>query len=695
MKKSLLTFVIALLSSLLYAANLLPGDASYDLWLGYFNRTWFDRGVQLTLTDDGGAPQGTQYAAFTLPPQANYGYSGEFLQIQNKTDYVFSCWIKATGKATGRLGVVNSHWKDTQFHDFTLTGEWTRIQVPFQPQFTDDYWLLLDIYSQDDAPQQVAFDAVQLETGTAATAFTTAGLLTAIQIPSDDNKVFFPEETPVLHLATIDRQGESPRPLSWSLQVTDWQGKTLVTETADCEWKEDRSFHLERPLPVQGNGLYTVRATWRERDGSVLDERLDSYAVVPHPRTIDPSVLPYSGVNCAAPRGVDRLGVRWVEVDAWWSTLQPDHDRYDFDFTLQTIREYKVRGYQVKFTLVHLPCTPYWAWRPDEVAEAKSWGFEPNYRFRPTEESIPMLEKMFTDFLTQAAPFIDLVELGGEDELIGGAEPYYRKKYPEFIQNGCVNGPVCESIAQMVNACIRAARKVCPEKPVTVGRPSGGDCYANNFGFSRNVLKDLTEPYDYFGMDCYTYQMRYLDYANMPNIGSPNRDFQGIFERARAVTADLGKGQPPFVSEYGFAIDNRLAPDDPLQQEETSRMLASTLTAKLLGSPFFFWFNTFGCVESGVFDYGMWHEQTPMLLIPAMAQVTQVVEGVLQTASRLGTAESNLKLGLFGQRDRAILALWTDRTPNPLRLEIPAGARRVDFLGNPAELPADGLFTAT
>ena len=127
----------------------------------------------------------------------------------------------------------------------------------------------------------------------------------------------------------------------------------------------------------------------------------------------------------------------------------------------------------------------------------------------------------------------------------------------------------------------------------------------------------MSGSYDYFGMDCYTYQMRYLNAENMPNIGSANRDYQGVFERARAVTAELGKGQLPFVSEYGFAIDNRLAPDDPLQQEETARMTSAMLTAKLLGSPFFFWFNTYGCVESGVFDYGMWHEQTPMLLIPA------------------------------------------------------------------------------
>lgn len=691
----LIILALAMFSGVLLAANLFTGDSGYEAGLGYFDRAWYDRGVLLEHSNVGQVPQGRQYATFELPAQANYCYSGNLIRLTAKTDYVFSCWIKTTGKLTAKLGVVNSHWKDTQFHDFTINSEWTRIEVPFQPMLDDEYWLLIDLYSQHDAPQQVSFDAVQLEIGTAATAFTTDALVTAIAIPSEHNQVFFPEEIPTLRLTAYDGRSDTAEPMTFALSVNDFQGNAIVVSQYPVAW-QGQVFKQDIQLPVKDFGLYTVHLTWQDAAGQpVGKEMLDSYAVVPHPRAIDPEVRPYFGVNSSMPRGVDRLGVRWTEVGAWWCTLQPDRNRYDFDFTLQTIKERKARGYQVKFTLVHLPCTPYWAWRPDEVEEAKAWGFEPNFRFRPTEEAIPELERMFADFLTEAAPYIDLIELGGEDELIGGAEPYYRKKYPQFIENGCVNGPVCASIAQMVNACIRAAKRICPEKPIAVGRPSGGDCYSNNFGFSRNVLKDLTEPYDFFGMDCYTYQMRYLDYDNMPNIGSPNRDYPGVFERARAVTADHGNGQLPFVSEYGFAIDNRLAPDDPLQQEETARMLAAALTAKLLGSPIFFWFNTEGCIESGVFDYGMWHRTTPMLLIPAMAQATQVLEGVRQTAERLGAAETNLKLGLFGQRDRAILALWTDRATNPVHLDLPTDATALDFLGNPAELPSDGNCTAS
>ncbi|MBR6472027.1 MAG: hypothetical protein IKS83_09540 [Victivallales bacterium] len=692
--KKLLVLALIVVSCVLFAENLFQGDSGYEVGLGYFNRTWFGQGVQLEHSDEGGAPQGRRYVFFPLPAQANYCYSGGYLRLLEKTDYVFSCYVKVTGKCTGKLGVVNSHWKDTTFYDFTPSSEWTRLEIPFQTRFTDDYWLLFDITSQDDAECQAAFDAIQLETGTTATAFTTDGLATSVLIPSNYNQVFFPEETPILKIAAFDGRGEVPAPMAWNLSVTDYQGREVYAAAADCAW-EDGTHLREIPLPTKPYGLYTVRVKWQELGGPVISEQLNSYAVVPHPRTVDSAVLPYSGVNSAVPRGVDRLGVRWVEVGVWWKTLQPEEAHYNFTDTIKNLRELKGRGYQVKFTLVHLPCTPHWAWRADEVAEAKAWGFEPNYRFRPSEEAIPKLEKMFADFLTEASPYIDLIEIGGEDELIGGSEPYYRKKYSKFIQNGCVNGPVCESIAQMANACIRAAKRVCPEKPITVGRPSGGDCYANNFGFSRNVLKDITEPYDYFGMDCYTYQMRYLDAKNMPNIGSANRDYPGVFERARAMTAEVGKGQLPFVSEYGYAIDNRLAPDAPLQQEETARMLSAILTAKLLGSPFFFWFNTYGCIESGVFDYGMWHEQTPMLLIPAMAQATQVVEGVHQTDARLGTPDGNLKFGLFGQRDRAVLAFWTDRTPNPVRLALPEDATAVDFLGNPRDMPADGLFTAT
>ncbi|MGN0867256.1 MAG: hypothetical protein ACI4SG_06225 [Oligosphaeraceae bacterium] len=664
------------------AQNLFPGDCGYELGLGYFRRPWFNGSMNLQLRQAEDAPQGHSYAVSISTPGQSIGLSGDRMTLKKNVPYVLSMWVRASRPKEIRMATVHEGWKDTQFHPFTATPRWERVVLPFTVNFDAIYWVLLEYTNDGTEDLEFCLDAVQLEEGTEPTPFSFQGkTLTVSHLKGGSTGVYFVGEPVEMSLGAL-ADGEGEKDLRCRVVVTDYRGEAVFSQEVASVW-ENGYFKQDLTLPGEIPGLYVLRCQWLDGDGASVGNSECSYAVVRPPvEEHDPEVEPYMGVNSAIFAGLRRVGTRWVELDLWWRSLMPTPDTVEYDDILSRIRSAKAQGYSVKFSLVHLPATPDWAHRPEEVEEAKSWGLTPSMGFFSTEEALEKLSVAFEELIRRAGTDIDLLEIGGEDELISGSEPYYRRKYPSDVFQGVVHGPVCRDVARITTVYLQAARRARPDIPIACGRPSGSASY-QDFLFSRLVLEKVEGEFQFFPMDCYSWRMRYINEANMPNIGSPNLEYPIVFERANHMTHTYLQGQKPFVSEYGFAIDNRLPADHPLQQEECRRMLSAALTAKLLGSPYFFWFNTFGCIEDKVFDYGMWHVDQPMLLIPAMSQLCRVVEDVRQCQGRLGETTGNLKMGVFGQKNRAVLAIWTEFRDNPVGLTLPQDTARLDFLGNP------------
>ncbi len=693
---------LAALAAPLAAENLLPGDNGCEVSEGFFRLPW--GGETLTWTSKAGvdAPQGERYASLMVPADRKHVFMGALgpdatMQFRGGRDYVFSCWMRCSGAAKIQLGVVHCGWKDTCFYDLKATKEWQRLQIPFQIRRGGEqpYWLLLEITNQSGAPMEICVDGTQLEADARqAGAYQGArGLQANIAILGGEKRVFGMDEAVS---GVLDSTGYASLSgaVTAQLRVTDYQGQELLDrEFAEEPAQGSDTLHDHFELPGGKPGLYVVRGTWRSREsGEVLAQCQQSYVVIRDCYVQDPEVEPYLGTSGGFPAVWRKVGPKWAELSVRWEHIMPERNVSKVDGFLKRFRSLKEQGYKVKLSMVHLPATPAWARRPDEVAEAKAWGLSPSVGFFPTEEALESLSVVFEDMIRRAGTDIDLLEIGGEDELISGSEPYYRKKYPQDTVNGIVHGPVCRDIARIATVYLQAARRARPDIPVAAGRPSG---IAVNFEFSRDVLTQVQGNFEYFPMDCYPYGMRYINEENKPYIGSANVDFPGVFERANRMTRTYLQGQIPFVSEFGFAIDNRLPMDHPLQQMQCAHMLSAVLTAKLLGSPFFFWFNTQNVVESKYFDYGLWHiDGNPALSIPAVTQLCHVVENVRRYDSRLGASDSNLKLGVFGQRGRATLAVWTDKESNPVKIPFPAGTTCRDFLGNEVPMPKDGRVVA-
>ena len=117
-------------------------------------------------------------------------------------------------------------------------------------------------------------------------------------------------------------------------------------------------------------------------------------------------------------------------------------EKAHYDEFLARFAQAKKSGFKVKFSLVHLPSAPAWAMRPEEVAEARSWGLPCDTQgFFGTKEALAKLGTAFEELIRRAGDDIDLLEIGGEDELISGSEPYYRRKYPDAVVHGFVKTP--------------------------------------------------------------------------------------------------------------------------------------------------------------------------------------------------------------------------------------------------------------
>lgn len=695
MMRYLVAAVAVLCSSMLCAANLLTGDSGYECAAGYFSQPWQNSRQPVEIcAPDFGVPEGRRCGLLRIPAGASASITGDKLSLEEGKKYFFSCYIKADRDVELEIACSQERWKDTQSTKFHATSEWQRAVLEIVPELNSLYFLIIGAV-EDELPEEtrIYFDALQLEIADAPSAFVSPKrLLTGFEIPSEHNRVFFNDEKVTFRLCAADNREDSDAELTCRLVVTDWQGKQRFRIQFTPQWSKGW-FEKEVTCAFPLNGLYVARVTWTEKaSGAVVESGEESFAVVAHPRPDDPEVEPFGGVSSWVIQGVERIGIRWAESGAYWFFLEPERGVYSFDQHLKLLRELKQRGFKNKFCMVHRPAAPKWAWRPDELAEMEEWGLSPNMSLLPTDSSLKDLERCIEAFVSEAGDTIDLFEIGGEDELICGAEPYYRRKYSEHIFNSCVEGPVCEGLAKQADAIINGVRRGDPDLLIAAGRPSAIDCYSSNFSFSRGVLSQVQGDYALFGMDCYSWAPRYIDAETLPGIANPDRELPGVFERAYKFCAELGN-QQPFISEYGYAIDAAIPLDDPLQAEMVWRMSQVVLMSRLFGSPYFYWFNTNGYREAEKYDYGLWHYGRPTLNIPAYSQLLQVVEGVRKYERQL-TAPSGLRLGLFGQKDRAILAMWSGEGPVNVRMELPEGARYVDFLGNEHPKSADGAYTA-
>ncbi len=668
-------------------AGLLPGDSGYEAGYGYFRTSW--NGTAALVFDAADAAEGGQSVCFTLPPGDGATFHGPELRLEKEADYVLSFYARASRPGVrAQVTLVNTGWMHTEGFEVELGEEWRRCEVPFRTR-EEVYWLLFGAANDGADDLVIHFDACQLDAGKEAREFAAEpGLYTGMAVESATSAVYFPGEEIAFRVMALDARGATPQDLALTVTVNDYLGRAVSEQRFPAAWRERAWRERVVPEGISGLGHFTVRAVWTGAGDEAVAEAVRTFAVILPPLPNDLDIAPFSGVNGGLPPGGERIGVRWLESCVTWNNLEPRPGEYDFG-VVAGLRRRKEAGFFNKLSLIHQPSTPDWARDPEEAAEAARMGLNPGKNLLPTEEACRNFGEMLQKLGEYAGDAVDLYELGGEDDLIAGNEAYYRTKYPDAVHDGYVCGPVSTRLGVMTRHGIAGLRAGAPGVPVAVNRVSGEDCYQRDFQFTRGVLAELNGDFDYFSMDAYCRRLRYIDAENTW-IGLPDWDFAEVFGNAGRLTSELAKGQPAFISEYGFAIDNTLAFDHPKWLEMAKRAPRALMLARALNSPCFFWFSSQQLVEAGKYDYGMWRYGDPTMVVPAFAAAVRAVENV--RAARLDERFPNVKMVLFEQKDRAVFAMWSVVGDAAVGLDLPEGAVYTDLMGNPLAIPEDGLY---
>jgi hypothetical protein len=277
-----------------------------------------------------------------------------WIQVTPGEPYTISVSMRASRDGVrGAFGVHNEDagkgWDgavEEVLQAVPLTRQWMRYSRTFTPKYPFLFVLAgPDLVREEDVDVDV--DAVQLEKGAQATAFTPrggprtdvaptffnpqAGLEIGIE-PTATAGVFTLGEPAALRI-TASNIAAKATSAEITFKVTDFADNTVEFPGVTLEIPAGAVVERRIPLPADWRGFYRVLAEFQVARGS--DARLLRIAIVP-PRTTAESVI---GVNHAYPTKLllglaKKAGVGWCrDWSLKWQHIEPERGKYRWDLS--------------------------------------------------------------------------------------------------------------------------------------------------------------------------------------------------------------------------------------------------------------------------------------------------------------------------------------------------------------------------
>jgi hypothetical protein len=380
-----------------------------------------------------------------------------------------------------------------------------------------------------------------------------------------------------------------------------------------------------------------------------------SFAIVEKTNIPESNVSAFLGLNGVGllRPGVEKVGARIVEVIIRWNLMEKSSGKYVWE-SIDKIKTLHEKGFIIKATFIGVP---EWAWNVNEKKDAQSKQIHISEGgLLPSPEGVKGWKTFVGKVCDRYGQYIKYFEIGAEDDLIWGRNAYYRNKYPNQVERGFVVGPLAIRLAKFYDQGIVVIRKKAPHAKVGLVRPSGSDCTGFDYTFSRAVLSQVTEPFDFFPIDPYL-TPRYLG-SEMPDIQEADSYLQDDLIRATKMLEDIGKPVPLAISELGYAVAFKEPIDSPFYLQSAKRMVRSILLAR--ANPhveFVQWYVLQAGTEGDKVQYNLWKGDNPIPLVPAFPAVSQVVEDTVGVHEvPLG---KNIKALIYTKENGAVLALWS------------------------------------
>lgn len=305
-----------------------------------------------------------------------------WIEVIPGQSYTLSLDMRASRAGVrGAFGVQNEDagtgWsgaKEEILENVTLTKQWKRYTRTFTPKHPFLFVLAGPNLTQEEKVT-VDVDALQLEKGASATAFTPRSELEISIVPAATAGVFTVGKSPALKVAAFNNAAE-PRRADIRFTVTDFADQPVALPDVTFEVQAKSAAERLVALPTDWRGFYRVVAEWKT--GSVQESHLLRVAIVP-PRTARETVL---GVNHAYPTAplialAKQAGVSWHrDWSLKWQHIEPARGQYRWEVSDPQINRVAAQGMNL-MAMIPFPSTDWNSIAPDlETLKAAS----PRYR---------------------------------------------------------------------------------------------------------------------------------------------------------------------------------------------------------------------------------------------------------------------------------------------------------------------------
>jgi len=686
------------------AKNLIPGDSSFETGSGILLGGEESRGrTEIVANECWDGKQSLKVDGMV---------NSAIISLDDNKNYAFSLYARGeSNNVKALLGLVSGvDWRYSAHKNIVLGDKWARYEIILKAK-KSPYRLSFALSANSGA---VWLDAFQLEEGERPTAYRNSSPVNVgSHIPSNDfNYVFYPDENIRIDF-TVHKawQEVTARGGRFSYRISDFLGKTVKEVEKEIAFDNGGSFRETLLFKPEKLGLFIVRSQFKS--GELSASNLISFAVVKPPVEIADGLEHFCGLNWLNPGflGPKRIGADWIECVETWSNMNPEKGKINFDDKILTRKK---QGYKKATITLWLGGIPKWTCDADEISEVGKSGL--SCAILPATEHLGDWRNFVHEMAVHYKDVVDIWEIGGEDDLIWGQNSYYRTKYPEFVTNSFVLGPVADRMAEMVTIAAQEISNVNPKARIGAIRPSGSDCagfgpdgWSKCYTFSREIFKRAGKEFNVFPLDCYCFPPRYLG----PEKDQPEKALPleymltNTLARANALAREYGTGQPMiYISEFGYWLDINEPPDSKYALEIVKRLSRTFLIARATPNLLFCrWFMIQGSRDIPEYEAGIWRDGFPFPTVPAFSAVARIVENVVESKMMdLGLLTKAVVFRkswqtdgvreyirrIFNNTDKAVGAVWMIKGAGKITIASSEAVSVSDVMGNPVQPELSG-----
>ena len=600
------------------------------------------------------AAQGKQSVAVTLDEWMIGAFTSPLTAVTFGQTYTASIAMKSDRRMTVGFSLDDTNASQ----DVQIGPEWKRYTITGTVQTGTQTRLRVRCIARNEgAPVTFWLDAASLEQGAhAAVAYRPAfPAEVSLSVPRPGSIVFDSEPAPMDVRAVAADGGALPQGATLRWSVEDLFGRSVDLPSLALPANSAVSIP---PVAAAPRGLFKVRAQVLDAAGKPLSSRIERlFARLPRPRELTSQQAEHSYFGAHIDLQPEKLkiarvvGVRWIRMHdatmaSLWARVEPKPGEWSFnDGGVQAAREAGLH------LLGMLGGAPNWA----SANPLHPGGYFANWNKPDAPGAAAAWEEYVRRTVTHYKPWITTWEIWNE--------PYVNGAKDGFFPNGSP-----QEYAELMRRASIAARQANPQVTL-VGVCSPG----NDYKWLDSVLSTAGPAY-YDAMSFHGYGNRLQ--------GGTKTQFAIIVENLNAVQTRYGGAKPVWNSEGG--------PNDNVSwygQEASAVRFQMTQFVRLdiaqlaVGVRKFFPYTMHSDPEHRAGTHMMMeHDGSIKAGVAARAVLASLVDGA--TYAGRTTPVEGLEAHAFRQTDgKTVQACWSNDS-QPHQLNIPAGYRAWDVLGN-------------